>query len=55
MLAVICFLQLTGAWVVAAGRSEAEPQIAEAALAELCQTYWAPLYGFVRQPRLQRA
>ena len=22
--------------------------IAEAALAELCQTYWTPLYGFVR-------
>jgi len=34
--------------VFAAGRSEAEPQVAEAALAELCQGYWAPLYGFVR-------
>jgi RNA polymerase sigma-70 factor (ECF subfamily) len=34
--------------VFAAGRSEAEPQIAEAALAELCRAYWAPLYGFVR-------
>jgi RNA polymerase sigma-70 factor (ECF subfamily) len=34
--------------VLAAGRSQAEPQIAEAALAELCQVYWAPLYGFVR-------
>jgi len=34
--------------VFAAGRSEAEPQTAEAALAELCQVYWAPLYGFVR-------
>jgi RNA polymerase sigma factor (sigma-70 family) len=34
--------------VVAAGRSQAEPEIAQAALAELCQTYWAPLYSFVR-------
>jgi RNA polymerase sigma-70 factor (ECF subfamily) len=33
--------------VLAAGRSEAEPE-AVAALAELCQIYWAPLYGFVR-------
>ena len=32
----------------AAGRSEAEPQVAGAALAELCRGYWAPLYGFVR-------
>ena len=34
--------------VVAAGRSQVEPEIARAALAELCQTYWAPLYTFVR-------
>ena len=34
--------------VLAAGRSQTEPEIAEAALAELCQTYWAPLYTFVR-------
>jgi RNA polymerase sigma factor (sigma-70 family) len=34
--------------VLAAGRSQAEPQTAEAALAELCRVYWAPLYGFVR-------
>ncbi|MGH7935995.1 MAG: RNA polymerase sigma factor [Chthoniobacterales bacterium] len=34
--------------MVAAGDSQAEPEIAQAALAELCQTYWAPLYGFVR-------
>jgi RNA polymerase sigma factor (sigma-70 family) len=34
--------------VFAAGRSETEPQMAGAALAELCQGYWAPLYGFVR-------
>jgi RNA polymerase sigma factor (sigma-70 family) len=34
--------------VLAAGRSQAEPESAEAALAELCHTYWAPLYSFVR-------
>src|SRR5207248_582944 len=34
--------------VVAAGRSQTEPEVAHAALAELCQTYWAPLYSFVR-------
>jgi len=34
--------------VLAAGRSQAEPEMAHAALAELCQTYWAPLYSFVR-------
>jgi RNA polymerase sigma factor (sigma-70 family) len=34
--------------VLAASRSQAEPEIAEAALAELCQIYWAPLYSFVR-------
>lgn len=34
--------------VLAAGKSQVEPQLAHAALAELCQTYWAPLYGFVR-------
>jgi DNA-directed RNA polymerase specialized sigma24 family protein len=34
--------------VLAAGRSQAEPEIARAALEELCQTYWMPLYSFVR-------
>ena len=34
--------------IVAAGMSETEPERARAALAELCQTYWAPLYTFVR-------
>jgi RNA polymerase sigma factor (sigma-70 family) len=34
--------------VFAAGRSETEPQMAGAALAELCRAYWAPLYAFVR-------
>ena len=34
--------------VLAAGRRQTEPEVAHAALAELCQTYWAPLYSFVR-------
>ena len=34
--------------VLAAGKSHAEPETSQAALAELCQTYWAPLYSFVR-------
>jgi RNA polymerase sigma-70 factor (ECF subfamily) len=34
--------------VLAAGKSQAEPETSQAALAELCQTYWAPLYSFVR-------
>lgn len=34
--------------IVAAGQSEAEPQRARLALSELCRTYWAPLYSFVR-------
>lgn len=34
--------------VLAAGDSQVEAETAQAALAELCQAYWAPLYGFVR-------
>jgi RNA polymerase sigma factor (sigma-70 family) len=34
--------------VLASGRSGTEPEVAQAALAELCQIYWAPLYSFVR-------
>lgn len=34
--------------VLAAGRVADAPDLAQAALAELCQTYWAPLYGFIR-------
>jgi DNA-directed RNA polymerase specialized sigma24 family protein len=34
--------------IVAAGKSEADPEKARAALAQLCQTYWTPLYTFVR-------
>ena len=34
--------------ILAAGRSESEPELARDALAQLCQIYWAPLYTFVR-------
>jgi RNA polymerase sigma factor (sigma-70 family) len=34
--------------ILAAGQSQVAPEIARAALAQLCQTYWAPLYRFVR-------
>ncbi|MEO5720580.1 MAG: hypothetical protein ABIR71_03800 [Chthoniobacterales bacterium] len=34
--------------IVAAGRSASEPESARVALGELCQTYWSPLYAFVR-------
>lgn len=34
--------------MLAAVGSHAEPEIAGAALAELCQIYWMPLYSFVR-------
>ena len=34
--------------ILAAAQSQTPPEIAEAALAQLCQTYWAPLYHFVR-------
>ena len=34
--------------VLAAGRSLVEPEMAQAALGELCQIYWTPLYSFVR-------
>ena len=34
--------------VLTASRGEESPREAEAALAELCRTYWAPLYTFVR-------
>jgi len=34
--------------VLAAGRNQTDPETAQAALAELCQTYWVPLYNFVR-------
>ena len=34
--------------IVAAAKTQADPGIADAALAELCQIYWTPLYSFVR-------
>lgn len=34
--------------IIAAGSGETEPEKARVALAELCQTYWPPLYTFVR-------
>src|SRR5260370_18220547 len=34
--------------VLAAGSTQAAPDIAGAALAELCQIYWVPLCSFVR-------
>jgi RNA polymerase sigma factor (sigma-70 family) len=34
--------------IVAAGKTQADPETASAALAELCQTYWPPLYTYVR-------
>ena len=35
--------------ILAAGSDDSEPEIAQTALAQLCQIYWAPLYTFVRQ------
>jgi len=34
--------------IVAAGNTQTDPETASAALAQLCQTYWAPLYSYVR-------
>ena len=34
--------------IVAAGKTQSDPEIARAALAQLCQTYWPPLYTYVR-------
>ena len=34
--------------VLAAGESQVAPETAHAALGELCQMYWPPLYSFVR-------
>jgi RNA polymerase sigma factor (sigma-70 family) len=34
--------------IVASGKTQSDPEIAREALAQLCQTYWPPLYNFVR-------
>ena len=34
--------------IIAASDSQVAPETARAALAELCLTYWMPLYSFVR-------
>ena len=34
--------------IVAAGNTQADPSTASAARAQLCQTYWPPLYTYVR-------
>ena len=34
--------------IVAAGKTQTDPEAARAALAELCQTYWPPLYTYAR-------
>jgi len=34
--------------IVAAGKTQADPEMARAALAQLCQTYWPPLYTYAR-------
>jgi DNA-directed RNA polymerase specialized sigma24 family protein len=34
--------------VIAAGSSHDDPEISHAALAQLCQTYWTPLYTYAR-------
>ena len=34
--------------ILAAGRSQADVEGSRAAVAQLCQTYWAPLYSYVR-------
>jgi RNA polymerase sigma-70 factor (ECF subfamily) len=34
--------------IVAAGKTQSDPELAREALAQLCQTYWPPLYNFVR-------
>ena len=34
--------------ILAAGESQSDPEISRTALAQLCQTYWPPLYTYVR-------
>src|SRR5262249_26076317 len=37
--------------VLAAGKTQGEPEVGQAALAAGCQTYWAPVYSFGRSRR----
>ena len=48
MARVIHLLRPIGASFSRLGDQDAYPESARAALAQLCQTYWAPLYTFVR-------
>ena len=48
MARAILFAPTQWSVILAAGRSQVNPEVAQAALAQLCQTYWAPLYTFVR-------
>jgi len=34
--------------ILAAGESQAAPEVSRAALAQLCETYWPPLYAYAR-------
>ena len=34
--------------IVAAGESQTDPEASRAALAQLCETYWPPLYAYLR-------
>jgi DNA-directed RNA polymerase specialized sigma24 family protein len=42
------FSQTHWSVIVAAGKSQVAPEAAKVALAQLCETYWPPLYAFVR-------
>ena len=44
----IFFLRPIGAWFSRRGEARPNRRLRTPRLAELCQTYWAPLYSFVR-------
>lgn len=39
----------TTQWTIVLAAREAQPDASRAALAQLCQTYWYPLYAYVRR------